>query len=405
MEKPIDDGAIIVFEGKIAEVGRYRDLSPSYVGQKSDLGEVALFPGLVNAHCHFDYTNMAGALPPPKSFPDWIKGILALKAQWSYSEYAASWVEGATQSLRNGITTVGDIESVPELIEEAWAATPLRMISFVELTGVKSQHTPKQVLKQGLEVLEGMPDYDHKSGGLSPHAPYSTTAHLLSLVAKESEERNLRVAMHVAESEAEFNMFMHASGPMFDWLKGQRDMRDCGECSPVTHLDNHNLLSNRLLAVHVNYLAPGDAFRLGKARAHVVHCPRSHDYFEHDRFPYDELKSSGINIALGTDSLASTRMRGKEKPELNLFDELAQFSKTHSGVRPLDRVELVTVNAARALGMEGKVGQISPEAFADVITLQYDGRSSELYEWMCHERPTVSSLMLDGHWSHEPVDG
>jgi len=402
-QKLIDDGALIISNGKIAEVGRFRDLYSIYAGDRIDLGEVALLPGLINAHCHLDYTHMAGALPPPRSFPDWIKGILALKAQWSYSEFAASWIAGASQCLDHGITTVGDIEAVPELIEESWAATPLRLLTFVELTGVRSQREPSAVISEGLDVIKNTPKIPNKSAGLSPHAPYSTKGTLLSLVAKASEQENFRVSIHLAESQAEFDMFLKAGGPLYDWLKTQRDVRDCGHCSPVAHVDTYDGLTERTVAVHVNYLAPGDAFRLALRKTHVVHCPQSHEYFQHARFPYEELKSAGVNIALGTDSLASTRMRGKTKPELNLFDELAQFSSTHSGVRPNERLQLATLNAARALGMQGDVGQLSPAAHADVIALPFNARASEFEEWACHERPKVTGVMLAGNWVREPL--
>ena len=75
-----------------------------------------ILPGLVNAHCHLDYTAMAGEIPPQKSFTDWIKLITTAKASWSYSEFAESWLEGARMLLRTGTTTVADIEAVPDLL-------------------------------------------------------------------------------------------------------------------------------------------------------------------------------------------------------------------------------------------------------------------------------------------------
>jgi len=107
-----------------------------------DLGEVILLPGLVNAHCHLDYTGMAGEFLPPKSFTDWIKLITAAKGGWTYSDFAQSWLNGAQMLLRNGTTTVADFENVPELLPEVWNATPLRVFSFLEMTGVKAAATP-----------------------------------------------------------------------------------------------------------------------------------------------------------------------------------------------------------------------------------------------------------------------
>src|ERR1043165_6064533 len=92
---PIEDGAVILAGDRILQVGSWRDLATAFSGQTLDLGEVALLPGLVNAHCHLDYTHMAGEFPPPKLFTDWIKLITTTKSQFSYSEFADSWLSGA----------------------------------------------------------------------------------------------------------------------------------------------------------------------------------------------------------------------------------------------------------------------------------------------------------------------
>src|SRR5947208_3498884 len=122
---PIDDGAVVLEGPRIVGVASWKALRDQSTARTLDLGDVILMPGLINAHCHLDYTDMAGLLPPPKSFSDWIKGILALKAHWTYSDYALSWLHGARMLLHHGITTVADIEAVPELLPEVRLATPL----------------------------------------------------------------------------------------------------------------------------------------------------------------------------------------------------------------------------------------------------------------------------------------
>src|SRR5689334_10769504 len=115
---PIENGAVLVSENRIQRVGRWKDLAAENAGEIIDLGDAALLPGLVNAHCHLDYTDMAGTVPPQKSFTDWIKLMLAAKAEWNYSEFAASWLRGARMLVRSGTTTVADFEAVPELLSE-----------------------------------------------------------------------------------------------------------------------------------------------------------------------------------------------------------------------------------------------------------------------------------------------
>ena len=101
-QPPIENGAVVVSGNRICAVGSWPDLQSLSGGKVFDLGEVILLPGLVNAHCHLDYTDMAGKLPPPKTFTDWIALITAAKAEWSFSDYACSWLHGAHMLLRNG---------------------------------------------------------------------------------------------------------------------------------------------------------------------------------------------------------------------------------------------------------------------------------------------------------------
>src|SRR5687768_16016525 len=101
----IGDGAILISGNRIAAIVQWRDLKTSDA-DVIDLGESIVLPGLVNAHCHLDYTDMAGMIPQQKTFSDWIKAMLALKAHWSYSEYSKSWLRGAEMLLRTGTTTV-----------------------------------------------------------------------------------------------------------------------------------------------------------------------------------------------------------------------------------------------------------------------------------------------------------
>ena len=134
---PIADGAIVVSLRRIRAIDRWRNLRSHLSGKASDLGDVLLLPGLVNAHCHLDYTHMAGLIPPMRSFTNWIRSITAIKSEWSDADFAASWLDGAQMLLQSGTTTVADIEAIPSLLPAAWKETPLRVLSFLEMIGVR----------------------------------------------------------------------------------------------------------------------------------------------------------------------------------------------------------------------------------------------------------------------------
>jgi cytosine/adenosine deaminase-related metal-dependent hydrolase len=370
-QPPIDDGAVYFSDGLIRDVGSWADVARRWAGEPAeDLGEVVLMPGLINAHCHLDYTGMAGMIPAPSSsanFPDWIKSILSLKAHWSYTEFAASWVKGAKQLLETGCTTVLDIEAVPELLPEAWEATALRIVSFLEMTGVKSGDSPEKILAGAEGHVQRLRETKLHSVAISPHALYSTPPKLLEVVAAKMREENVRVCMHLAESHAEFEMYQNASGAMFDWLKTQRKMDDCGGRSPVQQAQRLGLLNANLLAVHCNYLAPGDAKLLGKSGVTVVHCPRSHAYFDHAAFGYEELVGAGVNVVLGTDSLASVRSRTKRTATLNMWEEMRMFAKEHGSVPAENIVKMATVNAAKFV--KDRAGSLGEGKIADMIAV------------------------------------
>lgn len=102
VQPPLEDGAVLVSGNRIVGVGRWRDFSSSSRRQVHDLGEVILLPGLVNAHCHLDYTHLAGRIPPPQRFTDWLQRITQAKAEWRLTDYRQSWRSGRRHAPPHG---------------------------------------------------------------------------------------------------------------------------------------------------------------------------------------------------------------------------------------------------------------------------------------------------------------
>jgi cytosine/adenosine deaminase-related metal-dependent hydrolase len=403
-QPPIANGAVWLSGPRIRAVGPWRELAAHHAGPATDLGDVALLPGLINAHCHLDYTDMAGLFAPPRRFTDWIKLITTEKGRWTDDDFAASWRRGAEMLLRTGTTTVGDIEALPGLLPAAWHATPLRVFSFLEMTGIRSRREPKLILQEALEAIARL-QHPRCKAWLSPHAPYSTLPELLSLASRATRRRRWRMATHLAESREEFQMFQHAAGEMHDWLRrNERNNSDCGRGSPVQHLEHCGALSPALLAIHVNYLGPGDAELLGKRGVHVVHCPRSHAYFRHQRFPFERLRAAGANISLATDSLATVAQPSRrQKVELNLFDEMREFSRHFPSVPPETVLHMATLSPAQALGRAGKLGELSPGAVADLIAVPVSSRRTKPIESIVHHAGPVTASMIGGRWAITPA--
>jgi cytosine/adenosine deaminase-related metal-dependent hydrolase len=398
---PIEDGAVCISGSRIAWVGPWSDLAPHKREDVLDLGEMILLPGLVNAHCHLDYTDMAGKIAPPKSFADWVKSVVALKGACSYVEFAQSWLHGAEMLLRTGTTTVADVEAVPDLIPDMWATTPIRVISFRELVCLRFGSTAAQAIRTTSDEWSALPDA-HDRAGLSPHAPYTTSAESLQLAAELARKRNWRLTTHVAESEEEFEMFTYRHGALYDWLKSQRDMSDCGLGSPVQHLERCGYLDENLLAVHVNYLWRHDAGLLGKRKVSVAHCPRSHAYFRHLLFPHAELAAAAVNLCLGTDSLASVRTARSTSVELSMFAEMRALAASAPDVSPATILRMATLNGALALGRKGEIGELCQNALADLIAIPFAANAAQAYEAVVHHSEAVAASMIDGQWAIKP---
>ena len=149
---------------------------------------------------------MAGRIASAEDLqPDWIPLITAAKTEWSYSEYAHSWLHGAHMLLRTGTTTVADIEAMPDLLPDVWDAIPLRVISFLEMTGIRARRDPKSILREAVGKINSL-NHARCSAALSPHAPYSTLPELLHLAAALARKKKWRLCTHIAESAEEFEM-------------------------------------------------------------------------------------------------------------------------------------------------------------------------------------------------------
>src|SRR5262249_6428667 len=127
------------------------------------------------------------------------------------------------------------------------------------------------------------------------------------------------------------------------------------------------------IVAHLNELNGGDFYFLQRfsLKFYVAHCSGSQKYFCQTPLAFDPLRSSGFNICLGTDSLASNRT-------LSLFDEMRAFQKKFPRVPPEEILKMATVNPAQALRQENALGKIRRAALADLIAVPFNG--GDLFE-------------------------
>lgn len=382
---PIENGAVAISGKHIVDVGNFDDVKVRNAGEIVDLGEQALLPGLINAHCHLDYTCLRGKIAPQKSFTDWIRAINAEKAGLSKDDYLVSIETGFVQAKKFGTTTIANLTAFPELIPGL--QSPIRTVWFPEMIDVRQPERAKEIVDRAVDSLRLT-----EHGGLAPHARYTASANLYRCAEKAARRENFLLTTHLAESSEEMQMFFDRGGPLYDFLTDiGRDMSDLGGVTPTEQLSAVCTFDERWLLVHLNELLPSD-FELLAAPANkpqIVHCPRSHRYFGHSRFPLVEFRELGFNISLGTDSLASNG-------DLSLFAEMRALHEKEPALSPEEILKMVTVNPARALQLADKVGQIRPSLLADLIAVPFDLSAKNVFaEIVAHEK-SVTWVMIGG---------
>ena len=373
--------------GTIVDVGKFSEVSASHSTQEMiDLGEQVLLPGLINAHCHLDYTCLRGKIPQQKSFTDWIRAINTEKSKLSPQDYVFSISEGFAEAKRFGTTTLLNLTAFPELIRQVLDA-PIRTWWFAELIDVRSPDRTPELVDSAVELLKSEQNY-----GLAPHALFTASRNLY-LRCREVSEGNL-LTTHLAESREEMEMFRDASGPLYEFLESiGRDMGDCGHGTPLELFLGalgDRALPEHWLVAHLNELTESDFQLLKKMKAkfHVVHSPRSHAYFDHRRFEFKRLGAIGCNVCLGTDSLASNE-------SLSLFAEMRSFQRNDPAISPEKIFEMVTVNPALALRQQDTLGRIRPGFRADLIAIPCTA-GGDLFDETIAFDSTVDWIMVNG---------
>jgi cytosine/adenosine deaminase-related metal-dependent hydrolase len=381
---PIENGAVVVNGNNIVGVGPFDDVRRLHNGDLLDLGESVLMPGLINAHCHLDYTALRGKIAPRESFADWIRAINAEKEKLSDQDYIDSIQTGFAEALRFGTTTIANLTAFPKLI--AAIREPIKTWWFGELIDVRNPEQADQIVDEAVEHLRSVSHW-----GLAPHAPFTASSRLYSRCEEIARRNNALLMTHLAESIDEMLMFRDGAGPTFEFLKSiGRSMDDCGRETPVSHFLRTRTIDDRWIIAHLNELDAGDFALLRTApKLHIVHCPRSHDFFQHAPFALQRLRALGFNICVGTDSLASNT-------DLSLFAEMRTLLRNESGLSPREILEMATVNGAAALNQRNSLGVIQNGAHADLIALPDEGPAATLFERIAGFAGPVPWLMSNG---------
>ena len=390
---PIENGGILVEDNIIHDVGFARDLEKLYskkITQITCLNDTVLMPGFVNAHSHLELTCMRG-FPYPGTFTGWIEKLVQEKNKISAVDYEKGILQGIDEMLKSGITTIGDHVSFnTDLI--TLLKSPFRGYLFVEALG-----TRKEMAEETFGFAKEFQKMFKKHKTLLKVIPTPHSVHALHPeVFKDVMDENLPAySIHLAESADEDKYFKQQQGPLYDFIKNKGEIPDqeITQCNSAIHyLEEKNFLSDRVTAIHCNYVDEEDIRRLAEKKISVVHCPGSHAYFHHRKFVFDAFRAQKVNIALGTDSLASGE-------SLSMLDQIRIGQKECPAIPPPKWLRMATLHGAHALKLSDEIGSLSPGKKADVIGFELSSELLKSQDAVMEEILKVKQvdfMMIDG---------
>ena len=356
----IENGAVAVTGAKIHRVGLWCEMSAiPGVEKVIDLGNAVIMPGLINTHTHLDLSNLHNRIKPTSNFTHWVFQVIGARMRWKDEDYVSSIEKGAKLSIESGVTTVADISNTGHAFS-VLKKSPLRKVVYKEIIGIKPEQAA-DIMKKLKEELPQIKTDALLSVGLSPHAPYSVSRELYQAACGFAGESRLPVCTHLAETQDEIEFLTKGTGNFPAFLRQIRALPDGWKppgTTPVRYLSEMGVINNRTLLIHCNYVSDEEIALIQSSGASVAFCPGSHCFFGHTNHPVRRFLDAGINVGIGTDSLASN-------DRLSVLDELKILSANHT-LPPQTLISMATVNGAKAIGLESRVGQLREGFESDI---------------------------------------
>ena len=349
-----------------------------------DAKDRLIMPGLINMHTHA-YMTMFRNYADDVSFDEWLfKRIMPVEDVIEKEDAYWTNMLGMIEMIESGTTCFSDMHMFEG--QSCKAAKEAGMRAFIGRGLVGSDLNGDGAGRLG-EALREKEAYESDTIKfiLSPHAIYTCSEKMLTQIAELAEKEGMLKQTHLSESV--------------------KEVEDCYKqfgISPVELLDRAGFLEGSILA-HCVQMSEKDIELITSRNATVVTNPASNAKLGNGIAPVRAFCESGTNICIGTDGCASNNT-------LNMFREMSLLSLMHKGVErdctflsANDILTMATVNAAKALGMNGKLGIISEGAYADLIFLDLNACSlfpnNDLITSLCYSAngSEVASVMVNGN--------
>ena len=352
----LENHAVLISNGRIAAIGDRAELLEKH-GEADliHLREHALLPGLVNMHTHSPMTLLRG-YADDMDLHAWLhERIWPAENRFVGPAFVADGTRLAIfEMIRGGTTCFNDNYFFPDVM--ARVANEMHMRAFIGLPLLDQPSSWAcsfdEYLEKGLEITKSFEDSPLVGFSLAPHAPYSVSDRAMKRLREVSSDLSYRVHLHCLETDYDVKHSVETYG-----------------IKPLERLSQHGLLNEQLIAVHMTQVEAGEIDRLAEAGVHVVHCPQSNLKLASGICPVQSLITSGVNVCIGTDGAASNN-------NLDLLEEVrtaALLAKGACGdpcaVNAVQAIDMLTINAARALGLESELGTLETGKWADMAAL------------------------------------
>ncbi|AGG31204.1 amidohydrolase [Morganella morganii] len=349
-----EHGTVVVSDGKIVAVGG-PELTAKYQAKKVlDVKGDIVMPGLINTHTHGSMTVFRSL---GDDVPDRLhRYIFPLENKLVSRDMVRTGANLANiEMIKGGVTTYADMyyfeDEVAKTVDKAGLRAVLgeTIINFP----VADAQTPEEGIAYAVRFIHKYKDHPRITPAFAPHAPYTNTTENLQKIAALSEELNVPVMIHLAETDRE---------------KEEIAKRTGGK-SPVQYMADIGVLNNRLLAAHVIMADDNDLDLLKKYDVGVAHNISANTKSAKGVAPVTQMLEKGIRTGLGTDGPMSSNTLTTMN-ELNLVGKIHKLeTKNRAAMPPLTVVEMATKGSARALHMDDKIGSLETGKLADIIVV------------------------------------
>jgi len=353
------NGYVRVEDGIIREIGQGTHAGGDEV---RDYGDGVIFPAMVNAHTHLELCALEGRITTHKGFGFWVRDLIEKRALLDHRALLEASEIGIREILASGCGAVAEISSLGLTLEPV-QKSGLAGVWFRECLGdhiCRGESCIRPLVEIPLDQTSSTESRKSEPGDLrismAGHAPHTTSPEVLMEIKNRTRRQNAPFSIHLAESDEEMAFLTTAEGPWKDFLLSRGiDTKSWGlpVQSPVRHLQSIGILDNLTILVHLLHADQTDMDIIHESGAHVCLCPRSNTALHHRLPDLDRMLKTGVNLCLGTDSLASVS-------SLSMFDEMAFVSKSFPMAAPERIFQMATLGGASALGLDKRMGTLVP---------------------------------------------